>query len=262
MSNRINSFRHALKAEWVKGRRTFLRYSPIVFAVSALLLLLPMVLKDFTAWQPRISQTIALEVVIIGSQFWIMMVLPAYCIVAALQSFYSEHTQSMWKHINVQPVTGVAQTLAKHFCAWCYVALATTIFFGFLALILLVLQLVYSDLNVGLNDTGFWFTTCKLSLWSTFGGVVIISILNSLAARVPGTTITLLIGFLGMLMPIFVKTTDSAARFLPWMIEKVPIHHLLFSNDPYNPWWVIVPFAWIALCLAVHCAWQRLKPLY
>jgi len=214
----MNSCMYAIKAEWIKGRRTFLRYSPVVFAFLALLIIMPIQLKHIANYPPRIS--IAIDFV--GNYFmlWTYLMLPIYCIFIAMLNFYTEHTQGLWKHINVQPVSGTMQTLVKHYYAWCYLSIATVMLSALIVITLLIIKLIYSELNMGLNDITTWLTFCQMSLGAIAGGVTIVSILNLIAARFSGFISTLTVGFIGLMLPFLIKITDPVTPFIPWMIEK------------------------------------------
>jgi hypothetical protein len=261
MKGRVNSFIHALKAEWVAGRRTFLRYSPIVFALLTLLIMLPQFSTDIVANKPRL-ESIAIDFVTNYFWVWIFIMLPFYCIFVAIMNYYTEHGQSLWKHLNVQPVSGTVQALAKHLYAWCYVATATITLSLLIVIVLVIVKMIYTELTFGFGGAALWLTLCQLNLGTIAGGAVVVSILNVLAARFPGFSTTFITGFFGLLLGIFIKIDDPAAPFIPWMFEKVCLHHLAFSDAPYRLWWIAIPIVWIATTLTVHIALQRKKSLY
>jgi hypothetical protein len=260
MNSNLSAFAHALKAEWVKSRRTFLRYSPIIFASSAFLVLLPSVLRDFTDGRGLHGPN-AENILQMYSFAWIYLFLPVYSIFIALMNFYTEHTNCMWKHINVQPISGVVQVWTKHCFAWCYVAVSTIMLSAFILIILLIVKQTYSHVNIGLDNSAFWFGICRFSLNSIVGGIATVSILNLLAARTPGIIQTGIVGFAGILIPIFIRINHVAAPFVPWAMEKVYVFSA-YKGVPYKPLWAIVPIVYVAIALARHIALQRMRPLY
>jgi hypothetical protein len=223
--------------------------------------MLPLFLKDFGDHAPRLGSH-ALDFATNYFWVWIFVMLPFYCIFVAILNYYSEHSQSLWKHINAQPVSGTAQALAKHFYAWCHVAAATITLSLFILIALLIVKLSNPALNVGLSGAALWIALFQLNLGTIAGGMAAVSILNTLSARFAGFSVTVMTGFFGVLVAIFIKSDDPSAPFLPWMIEKVCIRHIAFTNDPYNPLWAIGPLLWIAIAVAIHVAMQRKQPLY
>jgi len=260
MTDGISAFTHAVKAEWVKGRRTFLRYSPIIFASLAFIILLPSILRNFQSG--RVLRSSAAEDILQMYSFaWVYVFLPVYSIFIALMNYYTEHTQGMWKHINAQPVSGIAQTIAKHCFAWCYVAASTITLNTFILIMLLIVKMVHYNVNIGIDDSVFWFGICRFALNSIVGGIAAVSILNLFAARSSGIILTGMVGFAGILIPIFIGTTHVLAPFVPWAMEKAYIFSA-YSGVPYKPWWAIVPIVYVAAALARHIVLQRMKPLY
>jgi hypothetical protein len=223
--------------------------------------MLPLVLKDFGGRAPRLGSH-ALDFATDYFWLWIFIMLPFYFIFVGILNYYSEHSHSLWKHINAQPVSGTVQALAKHFCAWCCVAAATTMLSLLILITLLMVKLTHPALDVGLSSGTLWIALFKLNLGTIVGGMTVVSILNTLSARFSGFSVTVMTGFFGVLVAIFIKSDDPAAPFVPWMIEKVCIRHIAFTNDPYNPLWAIAPVLWIAAAVAAHIAMQRKRPLY
>ena len=257
----MNSFLHAISAEWIKGRRSFLRYSPLMFAFVTLIILLPLTLKDIAS--KPLQGTFALGFTSTYFIFWTFMVLPMYCILVAILNFYIEHTQGLWKHINAQPVSGVVQALVKHFYGWYYLIIATITFFMLIVFSLFLVKIFNFNLVIGLSDPDYWRTLCLLCIKSLAGGMAIVAILNVLAARLPGFGVTMVVGFIGLILPIFINATDEAAPLIPWAIGKAWTYPLIFDRTAhFQAWWIIIPFVWIGACLAIHCALQKKQPFY
>ena len=257
----MNKFLHAIKAEWITGRRTFLRYSPLLFAILPLGLSIPAELFLINMNHASFVENIVSQHISINIGIWIAMVLPIYCILTALRNFYPEHAQRLWKHMNVQPISGSVQILAKYFYSWRYVAIATIIFFALVVLGLFIIKYTYPNLNIQFNNSILWWVYCKTAVICLVTGVSIVSILNLLSARFPGFTITFIIGFTGMFMPSF----TIIPTFIPWKIGEA-YHQYYWTKNQFNiipePWWIIVLFVWIAASLAIQLAVQRKKPLY
>lgn len=266
MNRQFDSFLHAIKAEWIKARRTFLPYSPIMFAVCTL------VFAFFTAFYGITASTmqyIALHCASVCLLFFMFIFLPIYCTIIAIQNYQMEHGNRSWKHINSMPVSGITQALTKHFFAWCCVAAATLLFSVLTVLSLLTVKWLHPELNMGLNTSTFWLTICKLNVVIIIGGIVMVSIQNLISARFSKHIQTITTGFFGIcVVPGLIFISSPIAPFLPWSTE-VYVMHLLFGAAPrlspvasYKPWWVIVPFVWLVATLALHAVLQRKRPLY
>jgi hypothetical protein len=257
----MTSLIHAVKAEWIKGRHSFLRYSPIVF-LFIILIFLSVVYLDAGSDPSRISNNFA----VLSFVIWVYGVFPFYCIFISLLNFATEHSQRLWKHLNVQSVSGVMQALAKHINAWCYVATSTIILSLLIVIILVIFKLIYSNPNIVISDATFWIKLCQMNLVAITRGMVIVSILNVFAARFTGT-LPLMFGIVGGIMGpmlIFIKETHPAALWFPWTIGMRWFFNLFspLPDGPFKPWWTVIPLIWIAIALIAHVAMQLRRPLY
>ena len=260
----MNNFLHAIKAEWITGRRTFLRYSPILLAI------LPLILS-FLIVSTLIKNNIGTPLLMDVAQKYISINLmslksfvPLYCVLIAYYSFHREHTYKLWKHINVQPVSGSVQMLTKHFYTWCYLAITLIMLFVLIPLGLLVIKLIYSSVNTELNDPNFLSACCQFGVEILITGISIVSILNVISARFSSHMIVFLTGTAGAFWSqtkSISNHTDVIDQFIPWTIGN--LFYQQFSKAIVGEsWWIIIPFIWIAAGLAVHMVLQKKRPLY
>ncbi|MCL1894078.1 MAG: ABC transporter permease [Holophagaceae bacterium] len=263
MSGQFNSFCHAIKAEWLKGRRTFLRFSPLVVSFATVIILLPIAWKVITDGKSGNTGINCLDFYFV---IWLFFMMPMYSILVAILNFSTEHGQGLWKHVNVQPVSGAIQTLVKHFYGWCYL-FATTIAILALAILVLVVASFFPDITVGFTDFNFWRKAFLYSILSSISGIVILTLLNVLAARVAGFSLPALVGFFGTLLPIFADANSKGAPFIPWTVGKFLLFPVIMeARTGIKPsiefWWIVVPIAQVALLLWVNIFIQKKKPLY
>ncbi|MCL1894079.1 MAG: ABC transporter permease [Holophagaceae bacterium] len=265
MNKQIDSFKHAILAEWIKGRRTFLRLSPIVFAIIPILIPTAIFFRDFIHTERAIEyiQNMGIEYDPILSfsklcfRFWVFFVLPVYCIFFAILNYQTEHTQGLWKHINAQPISGTTQAMAKQVYAWCYITFTTLLLFALVVAISLFVKFYNPPLGLSLNSAPFWIQSFQHSIVSIAHGMIIVSILNFFAARFSGATVPIMVGSIGCMLPIAYEPTYSMAPYIPWLYNVV-----LLELGSFSPAWVAIPVIHIATALAIHFVWQKDAPLY
>ena len=258
----MSDFLHALKAEWLKGQRTFLRYSPMVFAAIPLACILPLTPK-MAALPDSNGAGFASEFLNFAYTMWIVLLVPIYCLLLAALNFQPEHTQSTWKHVNVQPVSGTAQTLAKHTMAWAYLAVVTMGLAVFIMFALATLNFVYPNAGVMQGPAHPWFKLFQLSMASFLVGLPILAILNVVSARCKSIVAVVLMGTGGFVTYVFMNFIDNnIVSFIPWASTRLYLLRISVNGFTFQPWWYMPPFFWAAASLAVHIALQRKKPLY
>ena len=259
----MNNFLHAIKAEWITGRRTFLRYSPILMAILPLLLSMLIISNliknniDTPLLMDVAQKYISINLMSLNTFFSV------YCIFIAYYSFYKEHTYKLWKHINVQSVSGTMQMLTKHFYTWCYLAITLIMLSVLIPLGLWVIKFIYPSVNTELNDPNFLSACCQFGVEILITGMSIVSILNVISARFTSHMAIMLIGILGAFLPLYniINHTNAIAPFIPWTIGN--LFYQQFSKAIVGEsWWIIIPFIWIAASLAVHMVLQKKRPLY
>ncbi|MCL1908998.1 MAG: ABC transporter permease [Holophagaceae bacterium] len=261
----MNSFVHAIKAELLKGRRTFLRYSPIVVPFATVLILLPVGLQDIS--HNTSNSAVGIGVFNFYFLVWLFFMMPMYSLLVAILNYSSEHVQGLWKHINTQPVSGTMQVLAKHFYAWCYLIAATTALSVMLLIVLLIAKLFFG-VTIGLADVDFWRIIALFNIFSIVGGIAIITLLCVLTCRVASFTLPAMVGFFGVLLPIFASADSKGAPFIPWTLGKVLLDPVFKETmlgagvSPVQYWWVIVPAVQVVLLLCAHSYIQKKKPQY
>ena len=262
----MSDFFHALKAEWLKGRRTFLRYSPIVFAA---LFSIPLLATFGTTFDGFSQFGLPPSLIVAMSPFisWMYVGLPMLCIVIPLLSFEAEHKQGMWKHVNALPAPGFIQALAKHFFGWCYAAAGTAVLAVLILLALLGFSLAFPNIDWGIASWNFWLTLSKAFAVCLITGMALTSMFNVVAARFAGYKAPSLAAVGVFLVEIILAYADKATLeivnpWIPWMAGRLFIRHLFFSNVALKPWWLLAPFLWIAAGTALHLYLQKKKPLY
>lgn len=273
MNSRFKSFLHAIKAEWLKGRRTSFRHSPVALALSVAMINYSMVFRDipnrlvldipaqYTNGVP-VPRNFAIDALGIFDP-WIAPIIPLYCILIAIQNHQSEHTCGMWKHINSQPVPGVAQAMTKHLFSWCQVVAATIMLSVLTVVSILIVKWVYPEAYVSFSSEYFWLPLCQFNIAAISGGMVIVSILNALAARVPAISITAATGSIGtLLLPFVFNNVHPAAPFIPWVFESTWYSSWKFGEPLFAPLWVFVPLVYVVATIAIHLTWQKDRPLY
>jgi hypothetical protein len=122
--------------------------------------------------------------------------------------------------------------------------------------------MLYPELIIEIQNFDFWLRLCTLNLVAIIPGMAIVSILNVLAARLPGYGIVLVFGFFIFLLTANITADYPIAPFLPWTMGVAWLHCVIDVDAAFKFWYALVPIFWIALALAVHVILQRKRPLY
>ena len=269
----MNDFSHALRAEWIKGRRTFLRRSPILFAIAAMLFLLPHLFGESNIVNSTFYKDKARSIFDIVFERWIFYLHPLYCYIVGIAVFHTEHRDGMWKHTNAKPVSGTTQLLAKHVFSWCHVAAATFLLAVLILTVLLAIKIKYPEIDLGIvtsyydayfddPSNKFWRVAANTFLCSLVAGMALTSLNNLFSARFSGGFLMLFMALPMAVSALYIHFTDTMARYTPWMFGQVLLDDRVFNIAPPNNWLVAIPLIYAALCLAAHITLQRKKPLY
>ncbi|MCL1894633.1 MAG: ABC transporter permease [Holophagaceae bacterium] len=258
----MKDFLHAVKAEWITGRRNFLRYSPIVFATILCIPLFLFISERSGRVPPAGLLLEAVKVCMTGMVYG----LPMYCFFIGILSFDNEHKQQQWKHINAQPISGTAIILAKHFYTWCYVALSPITLLALILVFFFVVKLFQPDLALGIGNPMIWLTAIKFWAVCIIAGMAIASPLNVMFSRFASYAMTAVPAvfflFLHFLLAYMIEETRMLVSiFFPWLNCRI-MGQNIYAGTSIKMWWFLPLVAWIAVSLVLNLYLQKKKPLY